>query len=273
MRLKLLRSLWGITDPLESALPKLRDEGFEGVEFVAPRPLDDLRRLLRAQRMDFVGMILTQGETVRDHVNGLRDSLDRMRPLEPLHITCHGGKDAWSRAECEQFYAEALEIERRTGIPIAFETHRGRILYNPWTTRDMLRQFPELKLCCDFSHWVLVCERLIDTEEAIIRLCAERCIHLHARVGYPEGPQVSDPRAPENLPYVEAHERWWDLVWEAQAARGMEVSTLTPEYGPPPYQQTQPHTQTPLADVWAVCRWQAQREQARFMERKGRYPQ
>lgn len=270
MRLKLLRHLWGVNESLQSVAGKIRAEGFEGLEWSIPTAIDDLQETLKSNQLDYIAMILTQGESVSEHVEFLRQAIERARPLEPLQITCHAGKDSWSRAEAEQFFTEALEIERQAGIPIGFETHRGRILFNPWVTRDLLQQFPELKLCCDFSHWVLVCERLLDTEIDIIRLCAERCIHLHARVGYVEGPQVADPRAPENLPYLEAHERWWALVWDAQEARGMQVSTLTPEYGPPPYQQVLPHTQMPVANLWEICHWQAEREQAHFAQTRGR---
>ena len=42
----------------------------------------------------------------------------------------------------------------------------------------MLERFAELKLVCDFSHWVCICERLIDDQLDIIKLCAERCHHL-----------------------------------------------------------------------------------------------
>jgi hypothetical protein len=149
---------------------------------------------------------------------------------------------------------------------VAHETHRGRALYNPWITRRLLRHFAPLRLCCDFSHWVCVCERLVDTEIDILRECAARCIHLHARVGYEEGPQVPDPRAPEYQRHLEAHERWWQLIWEAQAAAGHLRSTLTPEYGPPDYLHTLPYSKMPVANLWEVCDWQAQRSAARFDE-------
>ena len=48
--------------------------------------------------------------------------------------------------------------------------------------------------------------------------------HTHCRVGYDHGPQVADPRAPEWIPYMEGHERWWDAIWKAQKARGQKVS-------------------------------------------------
>ncbi|MGH9618027.1 MAG: hypothetical protein ACRD28_14915, partial [Acidobacteriaceae bacterium] len=60
---------------------------------------------------------------------------------------------------------------------------------------------------------------------------------------------------------------WWRQIWEAQEKSGRDVSTLTPEFGPPTYMHTMPYTQTPVADLNAICNWMAQREQARFESR------
>jgi hypothetical protein len=109
-----------------------------------------------------------------------------------------------------------------------------------------------------------VAERLLDDCGPIIELAASRCIHIHARVGYEEGPQVPDPSAPEYQRHVEAHERWWDLVWKSQQARGFAHSTLTPEFGPPGYLHTLPHTNVPVADLDRVCKYMADRLAARF---------
>jgi hypothetical protein len=65
-----------------------------------------------------------------------------------------------------------------------------------------------------------------------------------------------------------AHERWWDAIWDAQASRGDGVSTLTPEFGPPPYLQTIPSSGEPVADLAAICDWMAQRQKARFLSRE-----
>jgi hypothetical protein len=127
-----------------------------------------------------------------------------------------------------------------------------------------LARFASLKLCCDYSHWVCVCERLIDDELGILRKCATRCLHLHARVGYEQGPQVPDPRAPEYERHLAAHERWWRLVWQAQRKRGDAVSTLTPEFGPPLYQHTLPFTAVAVSNLWEICDWQAARQAANF---------
>ncbi|MEY3897863.1 MAG: hypothetical protein RLZZ214_3384, partial [Verrucomicrobiota bacterium] len=120
------------------------------------------------------------------------------------------------------------------------------------------------KLTCDFSHWVCVAERLLEDCNEIIQLAADHCHHLHARVGHEEGPQVSDPRAPEWSRHLAAHEAWWDTIWTSQKRRGLATTGLVPEFGPAPYQQLLPYTQAPVADLADICDWVARRETARF---------
>ena len=121
-----------------------------------------------------------------------------------------------------------------------------------------------MKLTCDFSHWCVVCERLIDTEWSILELCAERAQHIQCRVGYPQHAQVSDPRAPEYQEALTAHERWWSLIWEKQRIRGMAQTTMMPEFLYDGYMQTLPYTNMPVADVWEITCWMAQRQRQRF---------
>jgi len=124
---------------------------------------------------------------------------------------------------------------------------------------------PELKLTADLSHWVCVCERLLESSEIdIVKKIAPRVHHIHARVGYEEGPQVPDPRAPEWKAHVEAHEQWWKIIWETQFSSGMKTTTVTPEYGPPDYLHTLPYTMTPVAKLWDICNWAKDRLRANF---------
>ena len=78
---------------------------------------------------------------------------------------------------------------------------------------------------------------------------------------------MPDPRVPAYAAHLAAHEAWWDAVWDAQRRQGMARTTLTPEYGPPLYLHTDPATGAPLADLDAVCDWQAARAAARFAAR------
>jgi sugar phosphate isomerase/epimerase len=269
MQLLLARHLWGVAESWEVALPQFAAAGYRAIETPAPPPAERarFRSLLDANGLQYIAMIFTSGATVADHLAAFRSQVAAAAELNPILINAHSGRDAWNADDADRFFAEALTIEADMPIPVAHETHRGRATFTPWATARLLDRFDQLRLCCDLSHWVCVCERLIDDQEAIIRQCATRCIHLHARVGYEQGPQAPDPRAPEYRPHLEAHERWWGMIWDAQAARGMPVSTLTPEYGPPGYLHTLPYTNVPVADLRAICDWQAQRATAQFAAR------
>ncbi len=267
MQLKLGRPLWGVTEPWETVFPRIKAD-FSIIEAPLPEPAERarFRALLDEHGLDYIALIFTSGASVDEYVETFRSQLSLAGSLRPILINSHSGFDGWDDESSIRFLEQALTIEADFATPVSHETHRGRILYNPWVTSRLLQRFPALRLCCDFSHWVCVCERLLDTETEWIQLAAEHCIHIHARVGYEEGPQVPDPRAPEYQQHLDAHERWWSMVWEAQRKRGMAVSTLTPEYGPPHYLHTLPYSQAPVADLWEITHWQARREATRFAE-------
>ena len=266
MQLLLIRHLWGLSDDWEHLFSQFKDLGYHGVESAVPSQSERerFRALLDRHGLEYIAQIFTQGANPAEHVESFRQQVEAARSLRPRLINAHSGRDAWEENDADRFFEAAIATEAGGTIPIAHETHRGRVLYNPWTTARLLNRFDRLHLCCDFSHWVCVAERLLDDQTEVLRRCAVRCRHLHARVGYEQGPQVPDPRAPEYEAHVSAHERWWQMIWEAQRARGDTVTTLTPEFGPPGYQHTLPYTNVPVSDLWAICNWQAQRQAANF---------
>jgi hypothetical protein len=80
-----------------------------------------------------------------------------------------------------------------------------------------------------------------------------RSDHIHARVGQEEGPQVPHPRAPEWRRHLENHVELWKRIADRQRAAGApNLTTITPEFGPPTYMPTLPFTQQPVADAWRV---------------------
>jgi hypothetical protein len=258
-------------EPWEQVFPRILAAGYGAIEAPLPAPQEQarFRALLDQYGLAYIAMIFTSGATVSDHVTSFRAQVVESRSLKPILINSHSGQDAWNEGQSRDFFTQALAMETTLGVSVAHETHRGRILFNPWITRRMIQHFEQLHLCCDLSHWVCVCERLLDTELEIIKQCAQRCAHLHTRVGYEQGPQVPDPRAPEYQRHLEAHERWWQIIWDAQAARGQKISTLTPEYGPPDYLHTLPYSNVPVANLWDICNWQAQRQATSFANKYG----
>lgn len=284
MQLKLVRHLWGVdlSHGLRPYLAGWRAAGYEAIEVsLRVMPNDDARAelldVVKGGEWGWVPQVFTNdfvaGGSVREHLASLREQVEECLDQRPLFINAHSGYDAWSAIEAEDFYGAALEVERQAGVPVAHETHRLRYFATPWQTRHILQLYPELRLTCDFSHWVCVCERLLPDFADVIALAARHAHHLHARVGYEEGPQVPDPAAPEYAPHLAAHEAWWDQVWQAQRARGFATTTLTPEFGPPPYLHTLPYTQAPVADLSAVCDWMARRQSARFAQAYGAGPE
>jgi sugar phosphate isomerase/epimerase len=266
MELEIFRTMWGVEQPRRDALERVAAEGYAGVEdgLPAPKERSAYAADLAAADLHYISILLLEGATPGEQLDSLKRQLEDVAELDPRFVVCHTGRDAWPIATAISFLAQVLEVERASGFQICHETHRERVLYTPWQTRELLQELPELKLCCDYSHWVVVAERLLDDQEETLKLCAERCLHLHARVGFEEGPQVPDPAAPEFATHLKTHQRWWDQIWRAQEARGMTATTLTPEYGPWPYLPSLPYTRAPLADLWSISRWQAGRERIRF---------
>lgn len=205
---------------------------------------------------------------VRTHLQVFKEQVEGAQEFNPTLVVSHSLKDFFTFQMAEQFFTEALRWEEEKGYIVCHETHRKRFLHSPWVARDFVPMFPKMKLCADLSHWINVAET--DTNDPdltqVIEDLAPQVYHTHCRVGYDHGPQVADPRAPEWLPYMEGHERWWDAIWKAQAARGQKVTTMIAEHGPPNYQQTLPHSREPVAHIWDVNLWIQLRRQARFSE-------
>jgi hypothetical protein len=272
MQLLLVRHLWGVdlSAGLSQYIDHWHDVGYEALE-ASPLFVPDpklLRKTLQQEGFQWIPQVYSKassgGEDLRDHLNSIREQIETCLDAAPMLFNAHTGSDSWTAAEAEEFYGMALELEKQIGVSICHETHRSRYFGSPWNTVPILLKYPELKLTCDLSHWVCVAERLLGDCDKILRLAAKHCWHLHARVGYEQGPQVSDPRAPEWGAHLCAHELWWNDIWAAQQARGMRISTLTPEFGPAPYQQTLPYTQQRVSDLNAICDWMSRRQAERF---------
>ena len=289
MELKTYQSFWGIapnvfdserecvrfSEPnrLEDVCRRISDAGYDGVESPMPPP-DETRyfnRLLADHRLVFLPMVITVGAGhsqlaggVKDHLASLRRQLDRAAEFSPEQLSAHGGTDTMTDDEAVEFFEAALEMEREAGIPIAWETHRRRILYTSWRTARLLQRLPELKLLADYSHWVLVAERMLEDRAEDLRIANKRVIHIQGRVGGPEQPQAADPRAPEIKPAIAIYEGWWAEIIRHRLAAGDRYLHFNPEYGAPPYLPTLPYTQQPIADLWEVREWAAEQFRALF---------
>lgn len=253
-KLLVFRALWGMTGPLPEQIERVAAAGYDGFE-CWPRQWTVTRdefvsRAARAGLKMIVGALIVTKEEIEP-------ALMELAAFDPARINLHSGRDNMTRDEACAFFEESLRVEEKISIPVGHETHRGRILFTPWDTAHYLKQFPALRITADYSHWVNVCERLPEDEATAIALANQRAVHIHGRVGYEEGPQVPDPSAPEYAHQLAWHEKQWQQIYANQ--QQAEFVTFTPEYGPPNYLHTLPHTHVPVADLWNVCLWGAQR--------------
>lgn len=260
MKITMFKSLWGMEeDTLEAQLSRIASSGlYQGIEAGVPGPseAERFKAALEQHQLDYIAIIYTHGP---DHLDSFRRQAEEAARYNPRLIVSQSLTDRAGEAEQEAFFGGAAAFQRELDASIAHETHRGRAMFTPWATADILRKFPELRVTADFSHFCCVCESLLEGQEADLQTIIDRTVHIHARVGYAEGPQVPHPAAPEYARELAVHERWWGQMLSARAARGFESITVTPEYGPPGYLHTLPFTNRPAADLWDVCAWAAER--------------
>ncbi len=274
MELQLFKTLWGHSGAMTEAADQAVAAGFVGLEGNADIPQvrrDELQSALQTRGLRYIQEIVTAGgyvprrdASVEEHVADVERQLQLGRSLAPRWVTIIGGCDAWSLEQSVRFFSEAQEIAARMNIACSFEIHRSRSLFNPWTTLAILQRTPELKLTCDFSHWVVVMERQLDDDWDVVSEVARHAHHIHARVGYDQGPQVPHPAAPEYAAALASHQRYWEAIWSVQRDKGNSISTMTPEFGPDGYLHCAPFTQQPVADLWEINAWMGQTERGHF---------
>ncbi len=281
MQQQMFKTMWGFDGSFEEACIQAKEAGFDGLEGRAPLESGERtywKEMLKQYDLLYIAEIVTGGDyvperhlSVNAHLDDVETALRNSVELSPLFATCIGGCDAWSEAESIRFFDKAMQLAENYGIDICFETHRSRSLFNPWTTRRIVEALPQMQLTADISHWCVVCERQMDTELDTIAAIAPNVRHIHARVGYDQGPQVPHPGAPEYAYALRAHQQCWEIIWNAQKQNGMKATTMTPEFGPDGYLHTLPFTQAPIADLWTLNRWMANEERQhynRYQEQK-----
>ena len=263
------KSLWGCAeagDPQKWAamLQRIKSDGYSAVESILIFDVNQnpflFRQLLDKHQLDLIIQLHTGSDwskydycttcDVDEHVASFRLLVKNALQHRPRVINVHSGHDSWDTATAVSYFQQVLAIEQELlvgefqHVVLCHETHRQRLLHSPYQARDILAHpsLAALKINCDLSHWVCVCEKLFDAESdkrrdawwpAVLETAARHCYLIHARVGHAEGPQVVDPRtSPVEL---QAHLGWWKRLMQAHKNRGT-TSWVTTEHGPEPYQ-------------------------------------
>ena len=231
--------------------------GYDGVEIAIPFDQKfelELRTLLENTGLQLIGHqhLPPRIETPDEYINRMENYFAHLISFRPLFINSHTGRDFFSYEDNCRIIDRVEKISRDSGIPIFHETHRGRFNFSTYTTKLFFRDYPQLKITADFSHWCCVSESLLEDQEEFLQEAFKRTEHIHARVGYAQAPQVNHPGAPENRHILEAHLGWWKSIVELKREEGRDYFPITTEFGPEPYMPVEPFSGKPLADQWEL---------------------
>lgn len=257
LSLKIFGTNWGFSGNTDAFCAAIKKEGYDGTEMWWPGSKEKQNELLAAlKKYDLLVGFLCGSHSVdyAAHLDSFKKQIDAATSqfgIKPTYINCHSGKDFFTYEQNKTLIDHTTAVAAKTGIPIYHETHRGRMLFAAHITRQFIEKNPGLKLTLDISHWCNVHESLLQDQAETVKLALSRVGHIHSRIGHEEGPQVSDPRAPEWEMAVKAHLAWWDEVVAHKVKSGETLTVLT-EFGPPNYLQTLPYTKQPVADQWAI---------------------
>lgn len=254
--IRIMATNWGFEGTYDQFCQRVKQAGYDGVEVVWPGEEPrraELFAALKAAQLEYAFLVGVWGTPeYAAHFRNFEKTLRDAAGTKPLYINCHAGHDYYSFEQNKTFIDLTTRVNQETRVPVYNETHRGRILYSAPVAKNFLEKIPDLRLTLDISHWCAVHESLLADQAATIDQALKRTDHIHARIGHPEGPQVSDPRAPEWKPALEAHLAWWDKVLNFKITAGSTMLTFLTEFGPMDYMPALPYTRQPIANQWEI---------------------
>jgi sugar phosphate isomerase/epimerase len=257
MEIKFFCPQWGLKHlQLDSFFEKVKNAGYDGVEMSLPLDNSEKELALRLLGQFDLLHIAQHWETLtpdfQEHKIEYRKRLENLASANPLFINSQTGKDYFSFEQNADLIEIGREVSHDYGVKIVHETHRGKFSFAAHITADYLNRLPDLRLTLDISHWCNVAESYLDDQREAIKLAISRTDHVHARVGFQQGPQVPDPRVPEWQDALLVHQNWWKEVVKLKEKTGQQIFTVTPEFGPYPYMTIMPFTRQPVTDQWEV---------------------
>lgn len=241
MEVSFFCTTWGQkNESWDAFFRKVKDAGYNGVETSLP-PDEELKEFLdglKRYNLKFIGQHWeTAAPEFEVHKVEYARRLQALASLIPISINAHTGKDYFTFEHNMTLLALAEEIATETGVPISHETHRSRFAFAAHATQPYLEHFSSLAITLDVSHWCAVAESLLADQQGALNLALDQTRHIHARVGFEQGPQVSDFTLPQYEPALKFHLECWDKVVATCVNKGISILPITSEFGPPPYMQ------------------------------------
>lgn len=253
MEISILCPYWGHEHlPVANFLKLITDKGFDGIDTWVP--IDAAEKLSLRHSLDQYGLKIVahqhraEGSTFQKFCSSFEAELEECAALHPLLINSHTGHDDFTREQFLSLINIAAEFSAKTGITVAHETHRGRFGYSPQMIREFLMICPELFITADFSHWTCVTESMLTRFQDTVSLAIGRTRAIHARVGFEQGPQVSDPRDPVWKYALDYFLNIWDKIIVSNMAQGTQILPITTEFGPFPYLPQLPFSHQPVSN-------------------------
>lgn len=258
LQLEFYCTRWGSENiPWKVFIDSVKSAGYDGIEYGIARDtskaiLDQVWNLANKQGLKIIPHHYdTVTTNFLEHQQQFEAWFELIADYDAEKINLQTGRDCFDFASNQKLINFAESYKNSNNIRVVHETHRKRCLFAAHVAQAILAKNPKLCLTLDISHWLCVAESFLSDQIDAVNLAIQRTEHLHARVGYPQGPQVSDPRAPEWETAVSAHLSWWRAV--AKRLSNIDrILTITPEFGPPPYMPCHPYSARPCASQWDI---------------------
>ncbi|KUG25751.1 hypothetical protein ASZ90_004417 [hydrocarbon metagenome] len=256
MKILFIKSKWEMwNESLILFIERVIKDKFDGTELYldsVPESNNEINNIHETNGLFLLGQILTDGKNISEHIDSFNRQADFALEAGSKLVNVHAGRDYFSFEDNLKLIEHINQFSRKCGIEFLIETHRGRLTYSLIDTIKYLEASPELKLTADFSHWMVVHESDLSNQSISLGKAIDRSFHIHARVGYEEGPQVTDPAAPEWSGHLSNHLNIWEKIIDKRKKEGREFFTITPEFGPPNYMHTLPFSKKPIRDAWEM---------------------
>jgi sugar phosphate isomerase/epimerase len=202
MELLILCPQWGHEHlSPEVFLSRVKEAGFDGVDTWMPEEKEERKKFIQLLKQYKLAIVSHQhqakGDDIKTFCKSFEYYLNVSLECEPLSINSHSGRDYFTMDEQLQVLDTAFNFSVKNNIQINHETHRGRLFFSPGNAEVLFNARPEVSITADLSHWVCVSENLNLTGfEKTVDKAIQCAAHIHGRVGFEEGPQITDPRLP-----------------------------------------------------------------------------
>lgn len=260
MTINYIRTFWG-SEALSANefLYSTIEQGYTGVEINFPDDTDfvaeflvTLTNIRNTINRDFIfiaqQVLEYKTETTEEYITRMKERLHFLVGLQPDAINSHTGKDYYDFETNCAILEITEEISRNSGIPIWHEIHRGRFSFHLKTLLTYTEKYPDLQLIADFSHFCVVSESDLSDQQDLLVQLFPKIKHIHARVGFEQSPQVTNPFTPEWEKHLDQYVTWWKGIVQLKQQLNHSELSITPEFGPYPYMPQMPFTKEPLAD-------------------------